>query len=101
MRAILNEGMRSAGDQRAPSVRSETSIGTTLLHGERIPLPQFSAILPTRDFDGDIGQTCLTAGQSVGNIDQVMPAAEIMRRMTEEAAEVLKRFEERAIAIVP
>ena len=101
MRAILNEGARVAIGGHADDVHeaSSAAVGTTLLHGQRIPLSRYSAILPTQDFDGDIEQTCLTAGQSVGNIDRVMPAAEILRTMTEEATEALARFAERAIAL--
>jgi hypothetical protein len=33
-------------------------------------VPRYNAILPTRDFDGDIEQACLSAGQSAGNIDE-------------------------------
>ena len=50
-------------------------IGSTVLNGQTIPGPRYSAILPTRDFDGDIEQACLTAGQSAGNINEILPAA--------------------------
>jgi hypothetical protein len=46
-----------------------------VLNGQTIPVPRYSAILPTRDFNGDIEQACLTAGQSAGNIDEILPAA--------------------------
>jgi NAD(P)H-dependent flavin oxidoreductase YrpB (nitropropane dioxygenase family) len=52
-------------------------------------MPRYSAILPTRDFNGDIEQACLTAGQSAGNIGEILPAAEIIRRMTSEARAAL------------
>ena len=60
-------------------------IGSTVLNGQTIPVPRYSAILPTRDFDGNIEQACLTAGQSAGNIGEILPAGEIVRRMTSEA----------------
>ena len=44
------------------------------------------------DFEGDIEQACLTAGESVGNIEEIMPAAEIVRRMSAEAAQALNKF---------
>ena len=61
-----------------------------MLNGQTIPLPRYSAILPTRDFKGDIEQACLTAGQSAGNIYRdSAAAAEIIRRMTSEAQAAL------------
>ncbi len=38
---------------------------------------------------GDIEQVCLTAGQSAGNIDEILPAGEMVRRMTSEAKAAL------------
>jgi NAD(P)H-dependent flavin oxidoreductase YrpB (nitropropane dioxygenase family) len=43
-------------------------------------------------FDGNLEQARLTAGQCVGNIDAVLPAAEFVRRMNDEALDVLTRF---------
>jgi NAD(P)H-dependent flavin oxidoreductase YrpB (nitropropane dioxygenase family) len=60
-----------------------------VLNGEKIPVPRYSAILPTRNFECDIEQACLTAGQSAGNIDAILPAGEIVRRMTREAKAAL------------
>jgi len=62
------------------------------MNGQTIPVPRYSAILPTRDFKGDIEQTCLTAGESAGNISEILPAGEIVRRMTSEAKAVLDRL---------
>ena len=65
---------------------------------QTIPLPRYSAILPTRDFNGDIEQTGLTAGQSAGNIGEILPAGEIVRRMTSEAKAALDRLDARKLA---
>jgi NAD(P)H-dependent flavin oxidoreductase YrpB (nitropropane dioxygenase family) len=65
--------------------------GSVTLGGERVPMPRFSAILPMRDFEGDIDQCCLTAGQCVGNIASVLPAARIVREMTDGARAALAR----------
>jgi NAD(P)H-dependent flavin oxidoreductase YrpB (nitropropane dioxygenase family) len=91
MRAIVNEGARVALGRETDAIRDAEGqiIGSTVLNGQRIPVPRYSAILPTRDFDGDIEQVCLTAGQSAGNIDQILPAGEIVRRMTNEAKAAL------------
>lgn len=87
MRAIVNDGARVALGREPEAIGDAAGqvIGSTVLNGQTIPVPRYSAILPTRDFDGDIEQACLTAGQSAGNIDEILPAGEIVRRMTSEA----------------
>ena len=66
--------------------------GSVTSGGERVPMPRYSAILPMRDFEGDIDQCCLTAGQGAGNIAAVKPAAQILREMTDGAAAAFARF---------
>jgi len=94
MRAIVNDGARAALGREADAVKEAEGqvIGSTILNGQKIPVPRYSAILPTRDFDGDTEQACLTAGQSVGNIDEILPAGEIVRQMTGEAKAALDRL---------
>jgi NAD(P)H-dependent flavin oxidoreductase YrpB (nitropropane dioxygenase family) len=91
MRAIVNDGARMALGREAEAIKDAAGqvIGSTVLNGHTIPVPRYSAILPTRDFAGDIEQACLTAGQSAGNIEAILPAGEIVRRMTSEAAAAL------------
>jgi NAD(P)H-dependent flavin oxidoreductase YrpB (nitropropane dioxygenase family) len=91
MRAIVNDGARVALGREPEAIADAEGeiIGSTVLNGQTIPVPRYSAILPTRDFDGDIEQACLTAGQSAGNIDEILPAGEIVRRMTSEAKAAL------------
>jgi NAD(P)H-dependent flavin oxidoreductase YrpB (nitropropane dioxygenase family) len=91
MRTIVNDGARVALGREAEAIRDAEGqiIGSTVLNGQTIPVPRYSAILPTRAFDGDIEQACLTAGQSAGNIDEILPAGEIVRRMTNEAKTAL------------
>jgi NAD(P)H-dependent flavin oxidoreductase YrpB (nitropropane dioxygenase family) len=94
MRAIVNDGARLALGREPEAIGDAEGqiIGSTVLNGQTIPAPRYSAILPTRDFDGDIEQACLTAGQSAGNIDEILPAGEIVRRMTSEAKAALDRL---------
>jgi NAD(P)H-dependent flavin oxidoreductase YrpB (nitropropane dioxygenase family) len=91
MRAIVNDGARVALGREPEAIGDAAGqiIGSTVLNGQKIPMPRYSAILPTRDFDGDIEQACLTAGQSAGNIDEILPAGEIVRRMTSDAKAAL------------
>jgi NAD(P)H-dependent flavin oxidoreductase YrpB (nitropropane dioxygenase family) len=91
VRAIVNGGARAALGRETEVIADAEGqvIGSTILNGQTITLPRYSAILPTRDFAGDIEQVCLTAGQSAGNIDEILPAGEIVRRMTREAQAAL------------
>ena len=94
MRAIVNDGARVALGREAEAIGDAKGqiIGSTVLNGQTIPLPRYSAILPTGGFNGDIEQACLTAGQSAGNIGEILPAGEIVRRMTSEAKAALDRL---------
>jgi NAD(P)H-dependent flavin oxidoreductase YrpB (nitropropane dioxygenase family) len=94
MRAIVNDGARAALGREAEAVAEakDQIMGSTVLNGQTIPLPRYSAILPTGGFNGDIEQACLTAGQSAGNISEILPAGEIIRRMTSEAKAALDRL---------
>lgn len=94
MRAIVNDGARVAIGRESDAIADAQGqiIGSTVLNGQTIPVPRYSAILPTRDFAGDIEQACLTAGQSAGNIDEILPAGEVVRRMTSEAKAALDRL---------
>jgi NAD(P)H-dependent flavin oxidoreductase YrpB (nitropropane dioxygenase family) len=91
IRAIVNDGARGALGRELEAIRDAEGeiMGSTVLNGKTIPAPRYSAILPTRDFNGDIEQACLTAGQSAGNIDEILPAGEIVRRMMSEAKAAL------------
>ena len=91
MRVIVNDGARVALGREPEAIGDAAgqTIGSTVLNGQTILVPRYSAILPTRDFDGDIEQACLTAGQSAGNIGAILPAGEIVRRMTSEAKAAL------------
>lgn len=94
MRVIVTAGMRAARG-RESAARAEgagQAMGSVELGGRRVPLPPFSAILPMASFEGDIEQACLTAGQSAGNIQEVLPAASIVQRMDEEARAVLRQL---------
>jgi enoyl-[acyl-carrier protein] reductase II len=53
-------------------------------------MPKFSVILPTRDTTGDFEEMCWTAGiVSAERIDEILPAAQIIKDMVQEAHAVL------------
>ena len=90
-RVIANEGTRLAAGREAAALAEAKGrmIGTVVLGGERIPVPAYSAILPTPEFDADLDWACLTAGEIAATIDGVAPAAAIVAQMTAEAEEAL------------
>ena len=56
---------------------------------ERIDVPRFAGFAPVADTDGDVAAMALFAGEGVGAIDDVPPAADIVRRFAAEAARLL------------
>ena len=72
--------------------RSEgTSIGNlTTSTGELIEWPRYAgAGTPKPDFDGDIDFAPLWAGESVSVVNDILPAGEIVRRLSRDAARAL------------
>ena len=65
-----------------------TVVGTMLLlSGQRVELPRYAGSgTPLVDFEGDFDYPALWAGESVEVVNDVLPAAEIVRRLAEDAA---------------
>ncbi len=92
MRVIRNRAVHQWGDRVSEAMthsQTQPPIGTTIMGGQTVPLPQFSAILPMPDTTGDFEEMCLTAGESSGNITAIKPAKDIVREMENEAIELL------------
>ena len=70
---------------------SRAFIGQTSFSGQHVLLEKFSALLPTPDTTGDFEEMCFAAGESVGLVKNVQPAAEIVREMMEEAGQIIGR----------
>jgi NAD(P)H-dependent flavin oxidoreductase YrpB (nitropropane dioxygenase family) len=66
------------------------TIGTTVLFGQTYVMPKFSAIVPTPDTRGDFEEMDLPAGEAVGLIKDIKPAAAIVSEMMSEAARLLR-----------
>jgi nitronate monooxygenase len=60
--------------------------------GERVPLARFEPDVATRGTTGAIEACSLWAGESVGGVTRVQPAAEIVRELAEEAERLLRRW---------
>jgi NAD(P)H-dependent flavin oxidoreductase YrpB (nitropropane dioxygenase family) len=50
--------------------------------GELVPVPRFGASSPNRDMTGDISAMALYAGRSVGSVDRIMTAAEVVAELS-------------------
>src|SRR5215467_6201716 len=77
-------------EKRGSEQRSdEPIIGEISLGGVRTPLARFGSIPPARDASGDIESMDFLAGQSVGLVNEIKPAAEVVREVVEQAVQIL------------
>jgi len=58
------------------------------------PIVRYQSCTPGRDAEGDIDALSLWAGQSVGLVSKVQPAADIVREIADEARSILRRLAE-------
>lgn len=70
-------------------------IGKTKLGGLEIPMPKFSALLPTPETTGDFEEMCMVMGESAGLVKEIKPAGEIVREMAEEARQIMTLWAQR------
>jgi nitronate monooxygenase len=63
----------------------EPVIGSTTVGGERVDVRRFMSYTPHHETTGDIDSMALYAGQGVGLVNKVQPAAEIVRELATEA----------------
>ncbi len=55
------------------------------------PLPRLSARTPSRDVSGTVAAMAMYAGQGVGQVTDVTPAAQVVAELAQEAAQMLQR----------
>src|SRR5262249_59949258 len=65
-------------------------IGERPLAGQRIPVPRFAAVPPCDGTTGDVESMSLLAGQSVGLVHDVRPAADLVRALVAEAERLVR-----------
>jgi NAD(P)H-dependent flavin oxidoreductase YrpB (nitropropane dioxygenase family) len=65
-------------------------VGSTVIAGGPMPIQRFTSIPPSADATGDIDSMSLLAGQSVGLVDQIQPAADIVREVVNGAEQVIR-----------
>ena len=83
-RWIENEARGS--EQRA----DEPIVAEVTLGGMRMPLPRFGGIPPARDATGDLDSMNFLAGQCAGLVNDVKPAAEIIRDIVQQCARIFR-----------
>jgi NAD(P)H-dependent flavin oxidoreductase YrpB (nitropropane dioxygenase family) len=66
--------------EAADKLQTENA-GEAVLGGMRLPVPRFGSIPPTRGSSGAIEAMSLYAGQSVGAVTAIVPAAEIVAEL--------------------
>ena len=67
------------------------TVGEMAMGVMRMPLPRFAVPCPTRTTTGHIGAMALYAGQSVGAVEKVQSAAEVVRELADGAERLLSR----------
>lgn len=82
-------GREARGQQSRPD---EPVVGHTVIAGQAMPILRFMGIPPNRDASGDLDSMDLLAGQSVGGVHEIKPAAEIVRELAEGARDLLRRL---------
>jgi NAD(P)H-dependent flavin oxidoreductase YrpB (nitropropane dioxygenase family) len=96
MRVLRNRVVAEWAD-RVDEIPSDTStlpvIGHTVLGGQTVEMHKFSNLVPVRELtDGDLEEMALLAGQGVGLVRTVEPAATVVAALTTQACAVLKQY---------
>ncbi|HKA55082.1 MAG TPA: nitronate monooxygenase [Candidatus Binatia bacterium] len=68
------------------------TIGTTLIVDIPLEIPRYGVFPPMTGFTGDIEQAALYAGESCRLVNDIKPAAQIVRDVVREAEEVMERM---------
>jgi enoyl-[acyl-carrier protein] reductase II len=90
LRNRLVETWQGREDDAARAGRNPRIIGCTELGDRCVLLHEFSAMVPTPETTADFDELYLPAGESAALVHEVLPAAEIIRRMVQEARQVVK-----------
>ncbi|MBV8279101.1 MAG: hypothetical protein JO170_28100 [Verrucomicrobia bacterium] len=81
---------RESGTQDSRS--DEPIIGRTFVSGADIPIQRFASMPPNIHATGDIESMSLLAGQSVGLIYEIRPAAEILSETINGAERLIREL---------
>jgi len=98
MRVLVNKAVTTSRGREAAALKESEGqiIGSVELGGQTMPVPRYSAILPTPDFKADLDWACLTAGECAADIHSIEPAGDIVRTMTADASQIIEQLSRRA-----
>src|SRR5215470_10576474 len=68
---------------------TEPTVGETDWGGQTMPIPRFAVVAPTAQTRGRVEAMALYAGESVGAVDRVQPAADIVHELDSGAQRLL------------
>jgi nitronate monooxygenase len=81
---VYKQKVLDAGETETVRTTLETKIG-----GQSVPLLRFMGFPPTPDATGDLESMDYLAGQSVGLVKEMKPAADVVRELVEDATHIL------------
>src|SRR5262249_30731164 len=89
-RASGNRGPGQEAGGQAPRP-DEPVVGRTVVGGQPVPVLRFMGLPPNRDASGDIESMDLLAGQSVGLVEEIKPAGQIVRELVKDARQIISQ----------
>ena len=66
-------------------------VGTLQAGSQPEPLPRLSARTPSREVTGTVAAMAQYAGQGVGQVTNLVPAAQVVAELTQGAEQLLRR----------
>jgi nitronate monooxygenase len=93
LRSLVNSTWsRWVAADRPPRAERPGAGDVVARRGTGEPVRRYDGSSPTRDMTGDLEAMVLYAGQSVGLVHDVKPAAEIVREIASDASDILSRL---------
>jgi nitronate monooxygenase len=94
--AFVKEGLsdEARGNESRPD---EPIIGETRIGGQLVPVRRFNGLPPSTDATGDIESMNFLAGQGVGLVRDIKPAATIVRELVEGAQRIIEQRLQRIV----
>ncbi|KAG6508217.1 hypothetical protein ZIOFF_033589 [Zingiber officinale] len=66
-------------------------IGHSVIHGVPKEIHRFAGTIPNATTTGDLDCMVMYAGEGVGMIKEILPAAEVLRKLIEEAQQIIQQ----------
>src|SRR6516165_1489390 len=70
----------------------EPNVGSTIIGGAKMTVQRFVSLPPNIDSTGNIDSMALLAGQSVGLVSEIRPAADILRETVDGAERLIRKL---------